>query len=311
MAGAFRRPGCSAEFLRNAPRSWQRNPGRKRLVYLCSSSRPLIPLSCGRRLHATSEFCVSEHRWALVGLSEHRLCFAPSSRVRHTAQLRLYQPAASRPESARSWISFPVNIRRWTPYGLRAVRRHRRFMSIRTASVGESEGGSFNFLHSRRDVRCFCNPPRIMARRVPFRRVWRMDGFPAHLLAGDETARHNTDDTSIPQGHELRLMARHPSALLIAEDLDPPNPGRHRPVDEGGLGSTTNGISAGMPTTRSYSARRSPDPAGPRDRGKLCGSLLYFGTRLPAPPSHDEVAVHRQGLPSVQENVGRGREKVK
>lgn len=83
------------------------------------------------------------------------------------------------------------------------------------------------------------------------------------------------------------LKARHPSALLIAEDSTA-YPGVTRPVDEGGLGFDYKWDLGWMHDTLEF-CQTQPD-LRPRDHGKLLWSMHYFGNEhYLLPLSHDEV----------------------
>ena len=83
------------------------------------------------------------------------------------------------------------------------------------------------------------------------------------------------------------LKARHPSALLIAEDSTA-YPGVTRPVDEGGLGFDYKWDLGWMHDTLEF-CQTQPD-LRPRDHGKLLWSMHYFSNEhYLLPLSHDEV----------------------
>ena len=103
------------------------------------------------------------------------------------------------------------------------------------SAVGESEWGSYNFIHSRREVRCF-----LQSAADYWLTEFHFDGLRMDAVSrliywqGDPARGVNGDTLEFLKNMNRGLKARHPSALLIAEDSTLSR--CHRPVDEGGLG---------------------------------------------------------------------------
>ena len=104
---------------------------------------------------------------------------------------------------------------------------------------------------------------------------------------GDPARGINGDTLDFLKNMNRGLKARHPSALLIAEDSTA-YPGVTRPVDEGGLGFDYKWDLGWMHDTLEF-CQTQPD-LRPRDHGKLLWSMHYFGNEhYLLPLSHDEV----------------------
>ena len=156
------------------------------------------------------------------------------------------------------------------------------------SAVGESEWGSYNFIHSRREVRCF-----LQSAANYWLEEFHFDGLRMDAVSrliywqGDPQRGVNGDTLDFLKNMNRGLKARHPSALLIAEDSTA-YPGVTRPVDEGGLGFDYKWDLGWMHDTLEY-CQTQPDMR-PRDRGKLLWSMHYFANEhYLLPLSHDEV----------------------
>ena len=104
---------------------------------------------------------------------------------------------------------------------------------------------------------------------------------------GDPARGVNGDTLEFLKNMNRGLKARHPSALLIAEDSTA-YPGVTRPVDEGGLGFDYKWDLGWMHDTLEF-CQTQPD-LRPRDHGKLLWSMHYFSNEhYLLPLSHDEV----------------------
>ena len=175
------------------------------------------------------------------------------------------------------------------------------------SAVGESEWGSYNFIHSRREVRCF-----LQSAANYWLEEFHFDGLRMDAVSrliywqGDEKRGINGDTLDFLKGMNRGLKARHPSALLIAEDSTA-YPGVTRPLDEGGLGFDYKWDLGWMHDTLEF-CQTQPD-LRPRDRGKLLWSMHYFANeRYLLPLSHDEV-VH--GKASIVQKMWGADEKDK
>ena len=104
---------------------------------------------------------------------------------------------------------------------------------------------------------------------------------------GDPARGVNGDTLEFLKNMNRGLKARHPSALLIAEDSTA-YPGVTRPVDDGGLGFDYKWDLGWMHDTLEF-CQTQPD-LRPRDHGKLLWSMHYFSNEhYLLPLSHDEV----------------------
>lgn len=156
------------------------------------------------------------------------------------------------------------------------------------SAVGESEWGSYNFIHSRREVRCF-----LQSAADYWLTEFHFDGLRMDAVSrliywqGDPARGVNGDTLDFLKNMNRGLKARHPSALLIAEDSTA-YPGVTRPVDEGGLGFDYKWDLGWMHDTLEF-CQTQPD-LRPRDHGKLLWSMHYFSNEhYLLPLSHDEV----------------------
>ena len=156
------------------------------------------------------------------------------------------------------------------------------------SAVGESEWGSYNFIHSRREVRCF-----LQSAADYWLTEFHFDGLRMDAVSrliywqGDPSRGVNGDTLDFLKNMNRGLKARHPSALLIAEDSTA-YPGVTRPVDEGGLGFDYKWDLGWMHDTLEF-CQTQPD-LRPRDHGKLLWSMHYFSNEhYLLPLSHDEV----------------------
>ena len=154
--------------------------------------------------------------------------------------------------------------------------------------TGESEWGSCNFIHSRREVQCF-----LQSAANYWLEEYHFDGIRMDAVSrliywqGDPARGVNGDTLDFLKNMNRGLKARHPSALLIAEDSTA-YPGVTRPVDEGGLGFDYKWDLGWMHDTLEF-CQTQPD-LRPRDHGKLLWSMHYFfNEHYLLPLSHDEV----------------------
>lgn len=154
--------------------------------------------------------------------------------------------------------------------------------------VGESEWGSCNFIHSRREVRCF-----LQSAADYWLDQFHFDGLRMDAVSrliywqGDPARGVNGDTMAFLKNMNAGLKARHPSALLIAEDSTA-YPGVTRPVSEGGLGFDYKWDLGWMHDTLSY--MQTPPDERAKWRGQLLFSMEYFpNEHYLLPLSHDEV----------------------
>ncbi|MDD6032554.1 MAG: 1,4-alpha-glucan branching protein GlgB [Oscillospiraceae bacterium] len=154
--------------------------------------------------------------------------------------------------------------------------------------VGESEWGSLNFIHSRREVACF-----LQSAAHYWLEEFHFDGLRMDAVSrliywqGDPARGENGAALAFLRNMNRGLKALHPTALLIAEDSTTYS-GTTRPVEEGGLGFDYKWDLGWMHDTLSFFQ------TGPAYRTenyhRLTFSMLYFyNERHLLPLSHDEV----------------------
>ena len=154
--------------------------------------------------------------------------------------------------------------------------------------VGESEWGSYNFMHSDPRVACF-----IQSAANYWLKEYHFDGLRMDAVSrliywqGDERRGVNGSTVNFLKNMNRGLHERHPSAMLIAEDSTA-FPGVTSPIEEGGLGFDYKWDLGWMHDTLDYlQASPAERPALP---GKITFSVYYFyNERYILPFSHDEV----------------------
>ena len=212
--------------------------------------------------------------------------FAPTSRYGTPAQLKLLIDKLHHAGIGAIMDFVPVHFA-VDSYGL-AKYDGTHLYEYPHSAVGESEWGSYNFIHSRREVRCF-----LQSAADYWLTEFHFDGLRMDAVSrliywqGDPARGVNGDTLEFLKNMNRGLKARHPSALLIAEDSTA-YPGVTRPVDEGGLGFDYKWDLGWMHDTLEF-CQTQPD-LRPRDHGKLLWSMHYFGNEhYLLPLSHDEV----------------------
>ncbi len=154
--------------------------------------------------------------------------------------------------------------------------------------IGYNEWGSRNFNHSRGEVRSF-----IQSAADYWLSVYHFDGLRMDAIRnmiywnGDESRGVNQNAVNFLKTMNSGLKARHPSAVISAEDSSA-YPKVTAPVFEGGLGFDYKWDLGWMHDTLDYF--RSAPMYRSRDYHKLTFSMLYFyNERFILPLSHDEV----------------------
>lgn len=154
--------------------------------------------------------------------------------------------------------------------------------------VGESEWGSYNFIHSRREVACF-----LQSAANYWLKEYHFDGLRMDAVSrliywqGDENRGENGVTINFLKVMNKGLHSLHPTAILIAEDSTA-YPGVTKPVDEGGLGFDYKWDLGWMHDTLEYFKRHPYDRAFMSD--KITFSIFYaYNERYILPFSHDEV----------------------
>lgn len=154
--------------------------------------------------------------------------------------------------------------------------------------VGESEWGSYNFNHSRREVACF-----LQSAANYWLKEYHFDGLRMDAVSrliywqGDEKRGENGVAINFLKIMNQGLHRLHPTAMLIAEDSTA-YPGVTRDVDKGGLGFDYKWDLGWMHDTLKYFQYHPYDRARMPD--KITFSISYtYNERYILPFSHDEV----------------------
>ena len=154
--------------------------------------------------------------------------------------------------------------------------------------VGESEWGSYNFIHSRREVACF-----LQSAANYWLKEYHFDGLRMDAVSrliywqGDEKRGENGVTINFLKVMNKGLHALHPTAILIAEDSTA-YPGVTKDVDKGGLGFDYKWDLGWMHDTLKYFECHPYDRVFMPD--KITFSIFYaYNERYILPFSHDEV----------------------
>ena len=154
--------------------------------------------------------------------------------------------------------------------------------------VGESEWGSYNFIHSRREVACF-----LQSAANYWLKEYHFDGLRMDAVSrliywqGEENRGENGITINFLKVMNKGLHLLHPTAILIAEDSTA-YPGVTKSVDEGGLGFDYKWDLGWMHDTLEYFKCHPYDRAFMLD--KITFSIFYaYNERYILPFSHDEV----------------------
>ena len=155
------------------------------------------------------------------------------------------------------------------------------------ASVGQSEWGSCNFMHSRGEIRCF-----IQSCADYWLRVFHADGLRMDAVSrliywqGDPNRGVNGSTLEFLKGMNAGLQQRHPTAMLIAEDSTN-FPKVTAPVEYGGLGFDYKWDLGWMNDTLDYFKKTPAERK--HNLGKLTFSMMYaWNEHYILPFSHDE-----------------------
>lgn len=154
--------------------------------------------------------------------------------------------------------------------------------------VGESEWGSLNFNHSRREVACF-----LQSAANYWLKEYHFDGLRIDAVSrllywqGDPGRGENQCAIQFLKNMNAGLHRLHPTAMLIAEDSTA-YPGVTKPVAEGGLDFDYKWDLGWMHDTLQYLR------CHPYDRAKLSEKITFsifyaYQERYILPFSHDEV----------------------
>lgn len=154
--------------------------------------------------------------------------------------------------------------------------------------VGESEWGSYNFIHSRREVACF-----LQSAANYWLKEYHFDGLRMDAVSrliywqGDEKRGENGVTLNFVKTMNQGLHRLHPTAMVIAEDSTA-YPGVTKDVEEGGLGFDYKWDLGWMHVTLKYFECHPYDRANMPE--KITFSIYYaYNERYILPFSHDEV----------------------
>jgi len=157
-----------------------------------------------------------------------------------------------------------------------------------STDVGTSEWGSYNFIYSRREVRCF-----MQSAANYWLKEFHFDGLRMDAVSrliywqGDEKRGENGQSIEFLKVMNSGLKSIHPTAMLIAEDSSAYE-GVTRPVELNGLGFDYKWDLGWMHDTLEY-FQTAPEYRA-RDYHKLTFSMLYFySEKYLLALSHDEV----------------------
>lgn len=155
-------------------------------------------------------------------------------------------------------------------------------------AVGESEWGSCNFMHSRREVACF-----LQSAANYWLAEYHIDGLRMDAVSrliywqGDEHRGENGVTINFLKTMNRGLHALHPTAVLIAEDSTS-YPGVTKPVEEGGLGFDYKWDLGWMNDTLDYMMKTPLEKESLSV--KITFSIYYaYKEHYVLPLSHDEV----------------------
>ena len=267
--------------------SWMRNPDDANGWYTYDEiARRLIPYLQENGYTHVEFLPLSEHPFDGSWGYQNTGFFAPTSRYGTPAQLKMLIDKLHHAGIGAIMDFVPVHFA-VDSYGL-AKYDGTHLYEYPHSAVGESEWGSYNFIHSRREVRCF-----LQSAADYWLTEFHFDGLRMDAVSrliywqGDPARGVNGDTLEFLKNMNRGLKARHPSALLIAEDSTA-YPGVTRPVDEGGLDFDYKWDLGWMHDTLEF-CQTQPD-LRPRDHGKLLWSMHYFSNEhYLLPLSHDEV----------------------
>ena len=157
-----------------------------------------------------------------------------------------------------------------------------------TDDIGYNEWGSRNFIHSKGEVQSF-----LQSAANYWLSVYHFDGLRMDAIRnmiywnGEESRGENLKAIDFLRSMNSGLKARHPSAILAAEDSSS-YPKVTAPVFDGGLGFDYKWDLGWMHDTLEYF--QSAPIYRSRDYHKLTFSMLYFyNEKFILPLSHDEV----------------------
>nr|WP_302597366.1 1,4-alpha-glucan branching protein GlgB [uncultured Cellulosilyticum sp.] len=154
--------------------------------------------------------------------------------------------------------------------------------------VGVSEWGSYNFMHSRGEVRSF-----LQSAANYWLTVYHIDGLRMDAISriiywqGEPSRGVNANAVDFIKTMNVGLKQKHPTALLIAEDSTN-FPMVTKSVDEGGLGFDYKWDMGWMNDTLDY-FKKTPDERHENYHKLTFSMMYYYNEKYLLPLSHDEV----------------------
>lgn len=156
------------------------------------------------------------------------------------------------------------------------------------SDVGISEWGSYNFMHSRGEVRSF-----LQSAANYWLTEYHFDGLRMDAISriiywqGDPKRGVNQDAVNFIKVMNNGLKMRHPNAILTAEDSTN-FPGVTRPISESGLGFDYKWDMGWMNDTLDY-FKKSPEERITHYHKLTFSMMYYYNEKYLLPLSHDEV----------------------
>lgn len=267
--------------------SWRRNPDNENGWYRYDEIADLLIPYLQKNGFTHVEFLpLSEHPFDGSWGYQNTGFFAPTARYGTPAQLKALIDRLHQAGIGAIMDFVPVHFA-VDSYGL-ARYDSTPLYEYPHVAVGESEWGSYNFIHSRREVRCF-----LQSAANYWLEEFHFDGLRMDAVSrliywqGDPARGVNGDTLAFLKMMNQGLKDRHPTALLIAEDSTA-YPGVTKPLEQDGLGFDYKWDLGWMHDTLEYF--QTPPDERPLYRGKLLFSMQYFpNEHYLLPLSHDEV----------------------
>ena len=268
--------------------SWQRN-GHDAGSY-CGIADPLISYLKTHGYNYVEFMPLSEHPFDGSWGYQNTGFFAPTSRYGSAAQLMALIDRLHHAGIGVIMDFVPVHFA-VDDYGL-ARYDGTALYEYPDREDGESEWGSYNFNHARGEVASF-----LMSAADYWLTRYHVDGLRMDAVSrliyrhGDESRGENGPAIAFLRRMNRGLRARHPSAMLIAEDSTA-YPGVTKTVEDGGLGFDYKWDLGWMHDTLRYMGL---PPRQRPDHPRLITFSMYYAynERYILPFSHDEV-VHEK-----------------
>ena len=267
--------------------SWRQNPDDENGWYEYDEiAKMLVPYLKENHYTHVELMPLSEHPFDGSWGYQNTGFFAPTKRYGKPQQLMKFVDMLHQAEIGVIMDFVPVHFA-VDGYGLRLYDGTPLY-EYDNKDTGESEWGSCNFIHSRREVKCF-----LQSAANYWLEEYHFDGLRMDAVSrliywqGDERRGVNGTAIEFLKDMNLGLKQRHPDVMLIAEDSTS-YPGVTKPVYEGGLGFDYKWDLGWMHDTLEYF--QTPPEYRSRDYHKLTFSMMYFwNEQYLLEFSHDEV----------------------